>query len=658
MIRFKDLCFDDDGSLMYVMQNKHKMMPKSILWKVLCGKRYYAIKDMEQFNYVLTDKSLKLIWEHPDIVVAVVVRYDDGYRWEIETEGTSKEIREVVFPVFNNISKPYSATGNDYLTLPYQGGWIVKDPLNTLLKHVDAPFYLGRSNGKYENEYPASFSFQFFTYYCNGFPGYYFAAEDQNSYIKTFSIYNENDNITFAMTNYPEDMGKVLSYNMPYDFVLDFHFGDWQTAANKYREWATKQRFCGKTLKEKGIHEIVEDVDLWHINHTNYDFGTRTDEYFNTNKKIKESLNCNLALHWYGWNMGEHDVNYPDFISDEKYAEGWSEELTEWNEKFTKEHILKIPYTNARLWDSSKQHWDKREAKTAALKNADMQLYYEPWKGDSLKPMCPSTELWKNTVMDFSKYVNENSFDGLYIDQVGSFNAALCFDTKHPHPIGGGNWWKKEYVGTINGLRNKSKKDIILTTESCCEAYIDIFDLFLVLDITVTPGEMLKFFDNYAAEPIPLFNMIYGKYALGYGSCARFTDSEDVFEFNLIRNVLWGQMPTIEGVDEKTLCTTNNKSHMSILKKTVDFYKKYKSVFLYGRLVEINDIKCDIIKLEWKQDNKSKYLEYPSIIEGVWEDDSGDKYCIAYNMSKKNQIITIKNKNITVQGKCFICERV
>ena len=52
-----------------------------------------------------------------------------------------------------------------------------------------------------------------------------------------------------------------------------------------------------------------------------------------------------------------------------------------------------------------------------------------------------------------SQYIQNHNFDGLYVDQVGSYNSTLCFDETHSHPNGAGTWWKNDYSQMIKNLR-------------------------------------------------------------------------------------------------------------------------------------------------------------------------------------------------------------
>lgn len=659
-ILFKDLTFNADGSLKHISYDGREIFKNSPLWKIKCKNYEYSIKDMTAFSFNSSDNYIELLWENDKLRVSVLINYDDGYKFNLSAHLYNDEgIEKVIFPIFNNLKAICPEESHDYLMLPYQNGWLVKNPIKLLKSDKTMPFWLGHNGNKYENDYPTPYTFQFFSYYCEETFGCYLATEDAEAYTKTIGFYAENESdMSFAVTNYPENIGSATEYFIPYASVLKFHTGDWQNAAELYREWALGQKWVKGTLKERGINPLVEKTDLWRINHTHYALGTRTDEYFKTSLLLKERLDCELALHWYGWNMGEHDVNYPEYISRERYAEGWGDKLTAWADKFHENNIVVLPYVNARLWDGSSVSWDECNAKDSALKDENNEIYSEPWKpGIPLHPMCPATELWNKRIGDFSNYVKENHLDGLYVDQTGSYKATLCFDKSHSHPVGGGCWYKNGYTSSINRLRAKSGKDKIFTTESCCETYIDVFDLFLTLDTTIMyNGFFQHFVGNDNATVLPLFNMIYGDCAVSYGSCLGFSYDISAFEYNFMHNLLFGLVPTIEGFEMSEYSEADE--HFDVMKRAVDFYKQHKDLFLYGRICGIPSYSGEMYDIYFDSSKKDIVLHRPAVIQAIWESDTKERYYIAYNISHKDISVEVNGNTFTALAKQFIIKKI
>ncbi|MBE7031334.1 MAG: hypothetical protein E7409_07960 [Ruminococcaceae bacterium] len=649
----------DKGYLETITYKDRTIDLHSKLWSVQTKEGELGIADMTEFRHECYDGVLKLFWTNDIAKVGVIVKTgEDGkLRWRINADVFGGEaVRRVRFPILEGMN----FDTENYLLITWQNGRILKNPVDSFLrKGVDVPFWVGRGKYGYENEYPAALSFQYGAFYGQEY-GYYFATEDPDAYIKTFAYdYNKNAHaMDFSVINYPENMGKTTSYCMAYDFVLKLFEGDWQTATNYYRDWAIQQKWCKVRLAEKELPEKLTKTDMWRINHTNYALGTRTQEYFDTSVKLRDALDCNLALHWYGWNMSRHDYNYPEYISAEKKAEGWPEKLSEWNKKFDEAGIVKIPYINARLWERKTQSWEDENVAASAVKTEGGNLPEEPWNGFTLKAVCPATAQWQNKVADMCReYGVECGFDGMYLDQIGSYNATLCFDENHPHPLGGGTWWNDTYHSMLGHVRDVVGKERILTTESCCETYADVFDLFLILDNCLQNTEFNGLVDPGCAVAVPLFSLIYGDYALAYGSVCRFSDRPDRFEFNLVRNTIWGFLPCIEGVDMEEF--ENGEKYVEIAKRVVDFYKANKEIFLYGRLTEIPQYACsEMCVIDWDAtaDDGTEFnytQSYPAISASVWETAQGEKCLFAYNYSDDAQTMEMNGKTYKVEAKSF-----
>lgn len=657
------VCFDSEkGYLKQIEYGDKVILLQSKLWSIHTTQGNLTINDMDRFYVQSYDGVRKLFWENDATKICVTVRAKDGkIRWNINAEVLGDNaISKVQFPILEGLN----FDSDNYLLITWQNGHLLKNPIDGLLSRGEkVQAYVGRGTYAFESEYPAGLSFQYTSFYSPSEYGYYFSTEDSEAYIKTYGYYynKEMHALDYILTNYPENMGKTKGYCMPYDFVIKMFDGDWQTATNIYRQWAIEQKWCTKRLSEKKLSEAVTKTDLWRINHTNYDLGTRTQEYFDTSVMLRDALDCNLSLHWYGWNMRAfHGEDYPDYISEQKKAEGWPLELKKWNERFSAEGILKIPFTNARLWEKNTPTFKSCKAYDAAVKNEKGEIPEEYWgKGMDLRPMCPSTAMWQSKVVDYCReYIADCAFDGVYLDQIASFNATLCFDETHPHPLGGGNWWNNSYHKMIRSVRDLLGDEKFITTESCCETYIDVLDLFLVLDTNMQYGAFNSLTASGIATSVPLFSMIYGEHALSYGSICRFSDRVDRFEYNLVRNTLWGILPCIEGIDMEQF--RNGTEHLAVTKKVVDFFKAHKQTILYGRICEVPKYNCNHLKIDWEgkcegsKGGRFGYEEtYPAVNAVIWQKSDGKKILLAYNFSDEEQTIELNGVCYKILPKSF-----
>ena len=634
-IKSGDYSFDFNGSI-WQIQFADKTVKKAC--------------DMKTFEYTLTDK-ITFNWTCEDLKVKVnMFECDNNLKMNISVTNDSLMLNRILFPVYNEVEKISQNGDNDYLILPWQNGLIVKNPVDNLLNiDKEVPFYMGRGGKKYENDYPAQYSYQLFAYYCENKKGYYLSCDDGESYIKTVGFhYNEKvDGMDIVFTNYPEGMDEVNFYTLPYNYVFNFFKGDWQFAAKMYRKWALNQKWC-KPLKNTYIPKNVYDMDFLRINHEHYYLGTRSEEYIKTCELMKEKLDCRPAMHWYGWNKApKHGDWYPEMAdySDDK----WHDELLKINKKLTDMGVIKIPYVNVHLWDNQLKSFEKENAKDTIIISETRKIEDEPWCPErNLFPICHADTRVKNKANNlFNKIVSEDGFDGIYIDQVASFNASLCFNKEHGHPVGGGKWWAEEYHTMINPLRHYMDKDMFLTTESCCESYHDLFDMMLLVDHCSQGKAFHALCGCENCESIPLFAMLYKDTKTAYGSICRFDDNNDQFEFNFMRTVLWGMVPTAEGMELNEIEDADDK--WAILKKGVDFYKENKELIFFGALKKYYQFENGAKEITFGELSK----KCPGVIACLYEYENKE-YIIAYNYSDNEQTVSVDGKEIKLSPKSFI----
>lgn len=95
--------------------------------------------------------------------------------------------------------------------------------------------------------YPGQWaSIQLMAYY-NSAGGLYLACDDATGLPKFIDVVMEDDGVTLGLAHYPGTHGPG-EYKLPYNVVVGTFHGDWYAAAEIYRNWASKQAFCGVKL--------------------------------------------------------------------------------------------------------------------------------------------------------------------------------------------------------------------------------------------------------------------------------------------------------------------------------------------------------------------------------------------------------------------------
>jgi hypothetical protein len=629
-----------------IFSGEQSLIFSALSWSVEFADKSVIVPCGEmQFSYE-NKNGLTLLWQSPEVRVSLRMFSAEGMlKSSISVASAKKAISRIYYPVYEGVNQ----LCDDELLLPWQNGLSIKNPIQNLISEdISISFWMGRGGGKYENEYPAQYSYQLLAYYSGGGAGYYMSCDDGRAYIKTMGVYlgAEQGTIDFRFVNYPENMGNTFSYSQPYNCVFCFIDNGWRSAVRIYREWAKRQKWY-TPLGERGLSNTLNKIDFVRINHEHYRLGTDDSEYFETAKMIKERLDCTPLMHWYGWNKApKHGYWYPE-MADWLDSE-WYKGLKVRNAQLDSIGVKKIPYVNVHLWDKNLKSFYAENAEECFILPESLEISDEPWLPEgNLYAVCHATEKVKKKARDlFSHLVSEDGFDGIYIDQVASFNATLCFSENHGHPVGGGSWWADEYHNMIGAFRESMPKSKILTTESCCECYHDLFDMFLILD---TSSQNTGFSGCCGAdnvESLPLFAMIYGDSAIAYGSGCKLEGGDDEFEFNYIRNILFGMIPTVEGAE---LAYKDESAKWEVMKKGVDFFKENREVLLYGILDDYLTFGDNAKAVKFGKQEK----HCPEVVSTVYKYMDRD-YIFAYNYSDSEKDVHVKGKKLRIAPGSFV----
>lgn len=138
-------------------------------------------------------------------------------------------IESIKFPIVEFPCKLIGDGGESTIFWPSMEG--------TLIERADNSFYTDAAEkfgGGYTGLTPGPSAMQFMSIYSDE-NGIYYASHDENSNVKDFEYYfTKNNTVRFECKHY---VGGVQSYKMPFDMILREFKGDWQDAAEIYRNW-------------------------------------------------------------------------------------------------------------------------------------------------------------------------------------------------------------------------------------------------------------------------------------------------------------------------------------------------------------------------------------------------------------------------------------
>lgn len=302
---------------------------------------------------------------------------------------------------------------------------------------------------------------------------------------------------------------------------------DWYDAAMVYRAWAEAEAQWWPQRGKPGRTDTPDwmlDMPVWAWFWNSGPVG----ECVAAVKAFREFMGVPCAVHWYCWHQIPFDVNYPHYFP---VKEGFAAGVKELQEA----GVRVMPYINGRLWDTGNDDFPTLAFPAAAKKRDGTNYVEEYGSGAKLAPMCPTTQLWQETVQGIVKRLvgPEYNVDGVYIDQVAAAAPAPCYDKSHGHPLGGGHWWTTQgYWPMLTKLRADLAHEFpgkMLTTECTAEPYLHCFDGYL----------SWHWQENNA---VPLFPAIYGDkirlFSRSYGAAG---DVDLVHRMKMAQQFVFGE---------------------------------------------------------------------------------------------------------------------
>jgi hypothetical protein len=469
--------------------------------------------------------------------------------WNIETEGIKgRLIESLIFPKIEGIKD----MENEELAIPWSMGELRKNPRDVLANRNSKTKRMTWS-------YPGPLSLQLLALYNPNVIGIYASCNDSLSYMKNFSITLDTLNtLEYGMENYPPFDSTLNTYNPSYDAIIGSFQGDWITAAEQYREWGTKQKWCNNSrFKNRLSPSWLDSTALWVWNRG------KSNNVITPAIELKHKLGLPLSVFWHWWHNCSYDDNFPEYFPPREGKKSFINAVI----SAQKEGVRSIVYMNSLSWGDSSESWKTENAEPYSVKDIDgnmLSRVFNIFTGNSLTTMCIATEFWRNMYSSLcDSAVNVYQTNGVYMDQACS--RRMCYDKGHGHDIGGGNYWIENFGRRSNQIRSKiaDKTQPILAGEGSGENYIPYLDVFLTLQVSR---------ERYAGvgnvETIPFFQAVYHEYAVTYGSYSSLVtppydelwpkeyapketeqlldeDFNKQFLMEQARSFVWGMQPTI-----------------------------------------------------------------------------------------------------------------
>ena len=504
--------------------------------------------------------ALRLTWERfevaaaPELRVEVVVRLEPGQamsRWELGVTGLGDlGIRQVRFPRLANIPRQE----NERLAVPVWMGQQTAEPRKI--------FAGEKKTGRREQwAYPGLLSMQCLAFYKQDGPGLYMACDDAAAFNKAFAFFGDGEGrVGCEVLHLPERLQvSNHTWRLPYAVRLGTFEGDWLTAAERYRAWATNQVWAKESRLARGrVPDWALNTALWVWNRG------RSPGVLEPALVLQEKLGLPVSVFWHWWHGCAYDTGFPEYLPPREGAESFTDALAGAQAK----GIHALVYMNQRLWGMTTRSWREEDAERFAVKGADGKVHPEVYNTFTRAPcasMCMGTDFWRQKYAGLAvRAVTELGVNGIYMDQ--ACTSLACYDSTHGHPVGGGVYWMQGFRAMASDIRRRCdsrREPVVLAGEGCGEPWLPYLDLMLSLQVSRE-----RYMAPDAWDTIPFFPAVYHPYAVAYGNYSSLTmppyddlwpaefarkqplkllDRKYSRQFCLeqARAFVWGQQPTI-----------------------------------------------------------------------------------------------------------------
>ncbi len=444
--------------------------------------------------------------------------------WHIEATSAdpSVALQSVRFPFFTGYTGLGESHEDDVFVAPVLYGELYQNPCAAARAAgtIPTPGYF----------YPGGLGMQFTALY-DAKGGFYMACEDPKANIKALLLEvpgRAKDRVTLSYGHFfPEEESQRFANDFP--IRLAAFDGDWYDAADIYRTWAAKQKWCERKLEEREGYPEWYKEPIPVFDYRNY---PRRPEY-----EFVPPHECELFTREF---IGETRHPYVLFPPGwEKFGpwagpeffppRGGEDSLAKMAANLHERGNYFMHMFCCSIWvhprDQETELYLKEGAPNRLFMKNGEEYNFDKNLGFLGKThrMCAGTEGWQATVEKATEECVRRGMDLYQLDLFPISNPVPCYGEGHPHPMGWGRWFGEGWQKLCSRARAaglKIKPDTIFSAEEMCEIYIPYFDTCLTRE--ERRGKAI--YDEEAVQTqtgkAPVFQYVYHDYITAIGDFA------------------------------------------------------------------------------------------------------------------------------------------
>jgi hypothetical protein len=384
----------------------------------------------------------------PLIFGRIAVRNDSGHA-----------LTSVRFPALAWPKQLGASPEREFLVLPRNDGCLIQAPGN-IGWLPSAP-------------YPGSASMQFLAHYDDT-AGLYAASYDSQCFTKNFGVEKRGDVFRLAMTHRPAFRSRG-EWHTEYDVIIGTFRGDWQAAADIYKQWALKQPWCRRTLAQRvaggDVPRWLTEPSLFYAYSLRGEveprkIGNRLPQVPQQAAAWHELLGGPTTFMLMAWEKLGPWVTpdyFPPFGGERAFKAATA--ALHANGHHT------LVFLSGLNWTLRKQGgcdagtlddmtaFEKRGAASAICGGDGQPQKLGKPNADigEHSVICPATPLAREMLLGAALECQRLGIDCVQADQIVGGVAAPCFSDKHGHPRGGGNWSAAALYKVFDEVRREGK---------------------------------------------------------------------------------------------------------------------------------------------------------------------------------------------------------
>lgn len=490
-----------------------------------------------------------------------------------------------------------------------------------------------------------------FCAYIHGKKGLYFDTRDSRHHSKEYGFFKGDGGKRLCEGVYPLPLSPktMRSRALPYAVSVKPFKGGWYEASQIYREWALTQRWAAGSRMRRSLDGIA----AWVWNRGD------SSEAIPPVERLREDLGLPVALDWYWWHRNPYDTEYPRYLPPRDGTAQFKNVLR----RLKRQGILSQVYVNGMLRDMDDKSW-KDGGLESVIVNKDgteRAKAFNIFMKHRLAFVCGESEGFREKIVGIAKALRSYGLDSLYLDVIGMASGMTCHNPRHKHAPGGGDYQVKGFREMFKQVR-KACPGMLLSTESCPEAYMDIIESGIVL----APSEDRFNWSDGSRESIPLFNAVYHGLFTLFGSYASIDGvppydplwpkegkwrkelewhklCPDQFPLEISRCVTWGMQPTLVNLRMSQIERPDLREYYEFFVNAARFYHAHRDALLRGRMLAPGELAVKSAKVKILQrfvftkegEHKIVVRESPGMLHSRWETPDGRRLLILANFGRK-----------------------